>query len=97
MEPSTSGARARAASDSIQARTRSSPWTAHGVEASGQDDGAVGGHLGGGPGHQVVIDIYQADELFGESALLNLPYRCERATALENTKVMAWTTARSFE
>ena len=44
-------------------------------------------------GHQVVVDIYQPDEFFGESALLNLPHRCEQATALENSKVMAWTTA----
>jgi CRP/FNR family transcriptional regulator len=43
-------------------------------------------------GHQVVVDIYQPDEFFGESAFLNLPHRCEQATALENTKVMAWTT-----
>jgi CRP/FNR family transcriptional regulator len=44
-------------------------------------------------GHQVVIDIYQPDEFFGESAFLNLTHRCEQAAALENTKVMAWTTA----
>src|ERR1700687_1975581 len=44
-------------------------------------------------GHQVVVDIYQADEFFGESAFLNLPHRSEQATALENTKLMAWTTA----
>jgi len=44
-------------------------------------------------GHQVVVDIYQPDEFFGESALLNLPHRCEQATALENTRVMAWTAA----
>ena len=44
-------------------------------------------------GHQVIVDIYQADELFGESALLNLPHRCEESTALENTRLMAWTTA----
>jgi len=44
-------------------------------------------------GHQVVVDIYQADEFFGESAFLNLPQRCEQATALENTKLMTWTTA----
>src|ERR1039457_1819573 len=43
--------------------------------------------------HQVVVDMYQPDEFFGESALLNLPHRCEQATALENTRVMAWTTA----
>jgi CRP/FNR family cyclic AMP-dependent transcriptional regulator len=44
-------------------------------------------------GHQVVVDIYQTDEFFGESALLNLPHRAEQATALENTKLMTWTTA----
>jgi CRP/FNR family transcriptional regulator len=44
-------------------------------------------------GHQVVVDIYRTDEFFGESALLNLPHRSEQATALENTKLMAWTTA----
>jgi CRP/FNR family transcriptional regulator len=43
--------------------------------------------------HQLVVDMYQPDEFFGESALLNLPHRCEQATALENTKLMAWTTA----
>ena len=43
-------------------------------------------------GHQVVVDIYQPDEFFGESAFLNLPHRCEQATALENTKLMTWTT-----
>jgi len=41
-------------------------------------------------GHQVVVDIYQADDFFGESALLNLPHRSEQATAMEDTKVMAW-------
>jgi CRP/FNR family transcriptional regulator len=43
-------------------------------------------------GRQVVVDIYQSDEFFGESAFLNLPQRCEQATALENTKLMTWTT-----
>jgi CRP/FNR family transcriptional regulator, cyclic AMP receptor protein len=47
----------------------------------------------GDDGHQVVVDIYQPDEFFGESALLNLPHRCEQATAVENTKLMAWSTA----
>jgi len=42
-------------------------------------------------GHQVVVDIYQTDEFFGESAFLNLPHRAEQATALENTKLMTWT------
>ena len=44
-------------------------------------------------GHQVVVDIYQSDEFFGESAFLNLPHRCEQATALENSKLMTWSTA----
>jgi len=44
-------------------------------------------------GHQVVVDIYQPDEFFGESAFLNLPQRAEQVTALEDTKLMAWTTA----
>jgi CRP/FNR family transcriptional regulator, cyclic AMP receptor protein len=44
-------------------------------------------------GRQVVVNIYQPDEFFGESALMNLPHRCEQATALENTKLMAWSTA----
>ena len=44
-------------------------------------------------GQPVVVDIYQNDEFFGESAILNLPRRNEEAVALENTKVMAWTTA----
>ena len=29
-------------------------------------------------GHQVVVDIYQPDEFFGESAFLNLPHRGSR-------------------
>jgi len=44
-------------------------------------------------GHQVVVDIYQPDEFFGESAFLNLSHRSEQATALENTKLMAWSTS----
>ena len=43
-------------------------------------------------GHQVVVDIYQPDEFFGESAFLSLPHRSEQAAALENTKVMTWRT-----
>jgi CRP/FNR family transcriptional regulator, cyclic AMP receptor protein len=42
---------------------------------------------------QVVVDIYQPDEFFGESALLNLPHRSEQAVALDNTRLMAWSTA----
>jgi CRP/FNR family transcriptional regulator, cyclic AMP receptor protein len=44
-------------------------------------------------GRQVVVDIYQTDEFFGESAFLSSPTRDEQALALENTKVMTWTTA----
>jgi CRP/FNR family transcriptional regulator len=43
-------------------------------------------------GHQVVVDIYQPDEFFGESAFLSLPQRSEQATALEDAKLMAWGT-----
>jgi CRP/FNR family cyclic AMP-dependent transcriptional regulator len=48
-------------------------------------------------GHQVVVDIYQPDEFFGESAFLNLPHRAEQATALENTKLMTWTASEIEE
>lgn len=41
-------------------------------------------------GQQVVLDVYQPEDFFGESALLHLPRRCEVATALERTKVMVW-------
>jgi CRP-like cAMP-binding protein len=44
-------------------------------------------------GRQVVVDIYQTDEFFGESAFLSSPTRDEQALAIENTKVMTWTTA----
>jgi len=43
-------------------------------------------------GHQVVVYLYQPDEFFGESAFLNLPHRAEPATALDNTRLMTWTT-----
>ncbi len=44
-------------------------------------------------GRQVVVDIYQPDEFFGESAFLGGAERAELAVALENTKVMTWTTS----
>jgi len=44
-------------------------------------------------GHQVVVDIYQADDFFGESALLGLPQRSEQATAMDDCKLMMWTSA----
>lgn len=39
----------------------------------------------------VIVDIYRADELFGESALLNSPNRREQAIAMEKTQLMTWT------
>src|SRR5580658_751379 len=44
-------------------------------------------------GRQVVVDIYQTDEFFGESAFLNSAAREEQAVALENTKAMTWSTS----
>ncbi len=44
-------------------------------------------------GRQVVVDIYQPDEFFGESAFVGAATRAEQAMALENCKLMAWSTA----
>jgi CRP/FNR family transcriptional regulator len=44
-------------------------------------------------GRQVVVDIYQGDEFFGESALLGLPHRAEQAVVLDNARLMTWTAA----
>jgi CRP/FNR family transcriptional regulator, cyclic AMP receptor protein len=44
-------------------------------------------------GRQVVIDVYQADDLFGESCILNLPPACEQAMALDKVKLMMWSAA----
>src|SRR6266446_2542682 len=41
-------------------------------------------------GHQIVLDIYHADDFFGETVFLNLPHRTEQATALENARLMTW-------
>ena len=48
-------------------------------------------------GRQIVVDIYQADEFFGESAFLSSAVRDEQAVALENTKVMTWTASEIME
>jgi CRP/FNR family cyclic AMP-dependent transcriptional regulator len=48
-------------------------------------------------GRAVVVDIYDTEEFFGESALLNSPTRGEQALALENTKLMTWTTSEIEE
>lgn len=42
-------------------------------------------------GRQVVVDLYQPDEFFGESSFVGDPKRTEVAVALENTKLMTWT------
>lgn len=47
--------------------------------------------------HQVVIDIYQQDEFFGESAVLSLAQRSEEAVAMETTKLMTWSTTEIDE
>lgn len=41
----------------------------------------------------VVVDIYQQDDFFGESALLKMPRDAEQAVALESTKLMTWSAA----
>ena len=42
------------------------------------------------PDHQqVVVDIYQTDEVFAESALVGSPQN-EMAVALDNVRVMSW-------
>jgi len=38
-----------------------------------------------------LLEIARPGELFGESAFLAVPYRTERATALENSMLMTWT------
>jgi len=44
-------------------------------------------------GREAIIEMYQPDEFFGESAFLNLDQCSEQATAHSNTKLMAWTTS----
>jgi CRP-like cAMP-binding protein len=44
-------------------------------------------------GDDVLLDIVRPDELFGESSFLGTPCASERATAIENTGVMAWATS----
>jgi len=54
-------------------------------------DGRVKVSRAADDGHQLVVDIYQRDEFFGESVFLKLRDDGEQATALENTKLMMWT------
>ena len=44
-------------------------------------------------GGQGILDIYQQDEFFGESAFLNLTRQGEQATAMESTLLMTWSIA----
>jgi len=46
-----------------------------------------------GDGRQVILDVYQTDEFFGETALLRVAERGDQATALENSRLMSWTSA----
>lgn len=48
-------------------------------------------------GRQVVVDIYQPDEFFGECGFLGEKQRLEDAVALDATKVMTWSTAEIEE
>ena len=41
-------------------------------------------------GSEVILDIVRPDELFGESAFLDVPHRAEQATALEKAALMTW-------
>ncbi len=46
---------------------------------------------------QAVVDIFSAEEFFGESGLLGVASRGERAVALENTSLMSWSSAEIEE
>src|SRR5580700_11096842 len=53
-------------------------------------DGRVKVARSANDGRETIVDIYQADDFFGELALLGLPRMPEQATAMEDTKLMAW-------
>jgi CRP-like cAMP-binding protein len=48
-------------------------------------------------GGHVIIDLYRADDFFGEGAFVRLPCRGEQALALEKTMVMSWTASHVEE
>jgi CRP-like cAMP-binding protein len=48
-------------------------------------------------GHVLVLDIYQQDEFFGESGLLDMPGAAERAVARQKLNLMMWTAAEIEE
>lgn len=41
-------------------------------------------------GSEVLLDIVRPDELFGETAFLDVPHSAEQATTLQSTTVMTW-------
>jgi CRP/FNR family cyclic AMP-dependent transcriptional regulator len=41
-------------------------------------------------GREVLLEIIRPDELFGETAFIDVPRRSEQATALEKAKLMTW-------
>jgi CRP/FNR family cyclic AMP-dependent transcriptional regulator len=52
--------------------------------------GKVGISQIAGNGRELLLEIILPEELFGESAFLDVPCRCEQADALEKTSVMSW-------
>ena len=42
-------------------------------------------------GRQIIIDVYQPDEFFGETALAGSPSCSEEARAVKDSRVMSWT------
>lgn len=52
--------------------------------------GKVGISRIGEDGREVLLEIVPSDEMFGESAFLNIPRRSEHAVAMEVSKVMSW-------
>jgi CRP/FNR family cyclic AMP-dependent transcriptional regulator len=48
-------------------------------------------------GTEVLLDIVRPDELFGESAFLEVPRRAERAQAIEKVELMAWAVSEMEE
>lgn len=41
-------------------------------------------------GKELLLELVRPDELFGESAFLDVPGRCEQAIAIEKAELMAW-------
>jgi CRP/FNR family transcriptional regulator, cyclic AMP receptor protein len=41
-------------------------------------------------GREVLLEIVRPEELFGESAFINVPCRSQRATVIEKAKLMTW-------